>query len=65
MTSKSITGRRDFTDNEMLDAKDNVQFFFQKKSQCRRAASSKIEQNLERKADCLYDLRILSGHRSL
>ena len=72
MTSQPIEGQRGFPDFEMLDAriascveKNHLKYLFQKESQCRRAAISKIQQILEREANCLHDLWPLSINQSL
>ena len=63
MTSQSITGRRDFSDYEMLDAKiasalkkTSHKRAFPKKSKCRRATCSERRAIFTRMADCLHDL---------
>ena len=71
MTSQSITGRRDFSDYEMLDAKiasalekPSHKRAFPKKSKCRRATCSERRPIFTRTADCLHDLWAFSGQRS-
>ena len=66
LTSQSITGRRDFTDDEMLDAKmaSPLQKIITSVSKCRRASCSERRPILTRKAECSHDLRTLSGHWS-
>ena len=63
VTSRSITGQRDFTDNDVLDAMiafalkklPNTQTLFPKETKCRRAACSKTRPILTRKTDCVKD----------
>ena len=60
MTSRSITGRRDFSDYDM-----HHECALPKKSKCRRAMCSKIRPILTREADCLHDLWPFPCNRSL
>ena len=72
MTSRSIVGRSDFPDYDMLDAMISVSnektspqaCSLPQKSKCRRAARSKIRPILTRKTTCLHDRRAFPCNRS-
>ena len=71
MMTQTIEGKS-FLDFEMLECEDcvyveknHIRKPFQEKSQCRRAATSKIQQFLEREANCLHDPWTLSINWSL
>ena len=55
LTSRSIVGRRDFPDYDLLDAMI-ASASKRLQSKCRRAACSEIRPIVARKADCLHDL---------
>ena len=70
VTSRSITGRNDFPDYDMLDAmiaKTSRQAYsLPQKSRCRRAACSKIRPILTRKTKLLYEhFRATGGHEAV
>ena len=72
MTSRSIVGRDDFPDFDMLDAMIasalnkllNTQIHT-KESKRRRAACSKTRPILSRKTNCVHDLRVFPCNQSL
>ena len=73
VTSRSITGRHNFPDFDIVDAMIasalkkhiNTQSDLPKKSKCRRATSSKFRPVLTRKTNCVHDLRVFPCNRSL
>ena len=73
MTSRSVVGRPDCSDYDMLDEMIasalkkllDMHVCFQKKSKCRRATCSERRPILTIEANCSHDLWILSYNRSL
>ena len=73
MTSRSIVGRADFLDYDMLDAMIasaskkllDKHVHFRRRRVSVRATRSKVRLILSRKANCLYNLRAFSRNRSL
>ena len=72
MTSRSITGRTDFPDYDLLDAMIvsalkkllDTHVYFRKRVRVEEQRAQKYERFLMREANCIHDLRAFSSHQS-
>ena len=73
VTSRSITGRRDFPDYDMLDAMIvsalkkllNTHVHFRKRVSVEEQRAQTYDRFLRGRQNCIHDLRAFSSHRSL